>query len=94
MFEFTAKSNSTPHRVFHIWSEPYTENGVPMNSWSWCIYVGEVDSNENEKPIYDGWETEFDMILRYAGRYADEALEWYDTSGKLVDLEQLKRELV
>ena len=93
MYEYSAKTKSTPTRVFHIWSEKYTQNGVPMNGWSWCFYVGEIDSAGNEEPIYDGWDTEFEIILMYPEKYTDEELVWSDPSGKIVDLNELKRKL-
>lgn len=93
MYEFSATTKSLPTKVFHIWSEKYSENGVPMNAWGWAFYVGEINTEGNEEPIYDGWDTEFDVIVQYPSRYTDEKLEWIDEAGNQIDFEQFKREL-
>lgn len=93
MYEFFARTKSLPTKVFHIWSEEYSDNGVPMNAWGWAFYVGEINSDGKEEPIYDGWDTEFEVIIQYPPLYTNEELEWIDAFGNPIDFEHIKREL-
>lgn len=88
-FNFIARTKSKPTKVFRIWSQPYTENGIQMNRLSWAFYVGVILKNGEEEPVYDSWDTEFDVIVQHPPMYTDESLDWFDEDGESVDLQEV-----
>lgn len=95
-YSLFAVSKKNPKFIFRIWEEPseLLENGEQSRAgWAFCVAELEVNASSNiseEKPIYDGWDVSFDVIIQYPKFYTDEDLLWFDENNNtLVDLNSL-----